>query len=63
MLGFVVSDEEVYIGSGVDQKGNFGVYLLEGLYVGNSKVLCERDHLVSCKGGLFWPLVSFPILC
>ena len=51
MLGFGVSGEEVYIGLGVDQEGNFRVYLPERLYVGNSKVLCERDLLVSCEGG------------
>ena len=51
MLGFGVSGEEVYIGSGVDWEGNFGVYLLERSYVGNYKVLCERDLLVSCEGG------------
>ena len=51
MLGFGVSGEEVYIGSGVDQEGNFGVYIPERLYVGNSKVLCERDLLVSREGG------------
>ena len=41
----------MYIGLGVDQEGNFGVYLPEGLYVGNSKGLFERDILVSCEGG------------
>ena len=51
MLGFGVSGEEVYIGSGVDREGNFQVYLPERSYVGNSNVLCERDLLVSCKGG------------
>ena len=51
MLGFGVSSEEVYIGSGVDQEGNFRVYLPEGSYVGNSNVLCERDLLVSREGG------------
>jgi hypothetical protein len=51
MLGFGVLGEAVYIGSGVDREGNFGVYLLEISYVGNSKVLCERDLLVSCEGG------------
>ena len=50
MLGFGVSGEEVYIGSGVDQEGNFGVYLLEGSYVGNSKGLFEIDLLFSCEG-------------
>jgi hypothetical protein len=51
MLGFGVSGEEVYVGSGVDQEGNFGVYLLEGSNVGNSKVFCERDLLFSHEGG------------
>ena len=50
MLGFRVSGEEVYIGSGVDQEGNFRVYLPERSYVGNSKVLCERDLLVLHRG-------------
>ena len=50
VLGFGVSGEELYIGSKVDREGNFGVYLPKGSYVGNSKVLCERDLLVSCKG-------------
>ena len=35
MLGFGVSVEEVYIGSGVDWEGTFRVYLPEILYVGN----------------------------
>ena len=51
MLGFGVSGEEMYIGSGVDQEGNFGVYLPLRTYVGNSNVLFERDLLVSRKGG------------
>ena len=51
MLGFGVSGEEVYIGSGVDQEGNFRVYLPERSYIGNSKVLCERDLLASREGG------------
>ena len=50
MLGFEISGEEVYIGSGVDQEENFRVYLPERSYVGNSKVLCERDILVSHGG-------------
>jgi hypothetical protein len=29
----------------------FGVYLPEGLYVGNDKGLFESDLLVSCEGG------------
>ena len=62
MLGFGASGEEVYIGLGVDREGNFQVYLQERSYVGNSKVLCERDLLVSHEGGWFWPLVSFPVL-
>ena len=62
MLGFGVSGEEVYIGSRVDQEGNFLVYLPERSYVGNSKYLCERDLLVSREGDLFWSLVSFPVL-
>ena len=41
----------MYIGSGVDQEGNFGVYLPERSYVRNSKVLFERDLLVSREGG------------
>ena len=63
MLGFGVSGEEVYIGSGVDQEGNFRVYLPERSYVGNSKVMFERDLLVSREGGCFWMLLSFPVLC
>ena len=51
MLGFGVWGEEVYIGSGEDREGNFRVYLPERSYVGNSKVLCEIDLLVSCDGG------------
>ena len=47
MLGFGVLGEEVYVGSGVDWEGNFGVYLPEGLYVGNSTGLFERYLLVS----------------
>ena len=43
--------EEVYVGSGVDQNGNFGVYLPKGLYVGNIKGLFGSDLLVSCEGG------------
>ena len=62
MLGFGVSGEEVYVGSRVDQEGNFGVYLPEGSYVGNSKGLFERDLLVSHEGHWFWLLVSFPVL-
>ena len=62
MLGFGVSGEEVYIGSRVDREGNFRVYLPEISYVGNSKVLCERYLLVSHEGGIFWLLVSFPVL-
>ena len=58
-LGFGVSGEEVYVGSGVDREGVFRVYLPERSYVGNSKVLFERDLLVSREGGWFWPLVSF----
>ena len=50
-LGFGVSGEEVYVGSGVDQEGKFGVYLSEGSYVGNDKDLFERDLLVSHEGG------------
>ena len=49
MLGFGVSGEEVYIGSGVYREGNFGVYLPKGSYVGNSKVLCERDFWFHTK--------------
>ena len=41
-LGFGVSGEEVYVGSGVDCEGNFGGYLPEGSYVGNSKVLLKE---------------------
>ena len=41
----------MYIGSGVDWEGNSGVYLSERSYVGNSKVLFERDLLVSREGG------------
>jgi hypothetical protein len=62
VLGIGVSGEEVYIGSGVHQEVNFGVYLLEGSYVGNSKGLCERDLLVSREDGLFCLLVSFSVL-
>lgn len=62
VLGFGVLGKEVYIGSIIDQEGNFGVYLPERSYVGNSKVLCERDLLVSCESGWFRPLVSFPVL-
>ncbi|CAF4405382.1 unnamed protein product [Adineta steineri] len=51
MLGFGVSDEEVYVGSGVDQQGKLGGYLLEGSYVGNAKGLFENDFLVSHEGG------------
>ena len=51
MLGFGVSGEEVYVGSGVDQEGNFGVYLLEGSYVGNSKGLFKSELLTLCEGG------------
>jgi hypothetical protein len=51
VLGFGVLGKEVYIGSIIDQEGNFGVYLPERSYVGNSKVLCERDLLVSCESG------------
>ena len=50
-LEFGVSGEEVYEGSGVDQEGKFGVYLLEGSYVGNSKGLFESDLLLSREGG------------
>ncbi|CAF4456725.1 unnamed protein product, partial [Adineta steineri] len=50
MLGFGVSGEEVYVGSGVAREANFGVYLLEGSYVGNSKGLFESGHLVSREG-------------
>jgi hypothetical protein len=50
-LGFGVSGEEVYVGSGVDREESFGIYLPNGSYVGTSKVLCERDLLVSCEGG------------
>ena len=51
MLGFEESGEEVYIGSGVDRKGNFRVYLPKRSYVGNYKVLSKRDLLVSSEGG------------
>ena len=51
MLGFGVSGEEVYIGSGVDWEGNFQVYLPKRSYVGNSKVLFKRDLLFSREGG------------
>ena len=50
-LGFGVSGEEVYVGLGVDREGKFGVYLPKGSYVGNYKVLCAIDLLVSCEGG------------
>ena len=43
--------EEVYVGSGVDQEGKFGVYLPEVSYVGNAKGLFESDLLVSREGG------------
>ena len=51
MLGFGVSGEEVYVGSGVDWEGNFGVYLPEGSYFGNYKGLFERELLFSREGG------------
>ena len=50
-LGFRVSSEEAYAGSGVDREGKFGVYLLKGSYVGNAKGLFESDFLVSHEGG------------
>ena len=50
-LGFGVSSEEVYVGSGVDQEGKFRVYLPKGSYVGKDKGLFEKDLLVSHKGG------------
>ena len=50
-LGFGVSGEEVYVGSGEDREGKFGLYLPEGLYVGNAKGLFESDLLISCEGG------------
>ena len=62
MLGFGVSSEEVYIRSGVDREGKFRVYLPKRSYVGNYKVLFERDILVSCEGGWSWSFVSFLVL-
>ena len=49
-LGFGVSGEEVYVGSGVDREGKFGVYLPEGSYARNAKDLFQSDLLVSREG-------------
>lgn len=57
-----VSGEEVYVGSGVDWEEMCRDYLPKGLNVGNSRGLFQSEFVTSQEGGLFWPLVLFPVL-